>query len=620
MKTKALLFAILLAFSLGAMAACDSSAPTSGVDLFHLKKLSLNSGEKQHVLELTKALLRGEKPTDQADRFPAVYASSPRGVLVSAPLPDERALTGFGAGDSLKEALTRAVAELKALGKGRNLSLLPPRVDIMNTSSPPKTKIMSNKLKLDFTLKGIIFGTQPLAVFLPHEIRDYGIFTRDRKRKKYSLRQMRKLIRARGMESALVEQLKPGQEVPIARFSTISFTEGEDGQYRDMYRGNLRDGYDPSPERLLRAINAAGGYLAQAVKEDGEFEYRYYPQTDSFSKSYNLLRHAGTTFAMAQIYALNKDPELLESIQRALGFLVRTSKGPDAADAEKYDWKAVVNEKGQFAKLGGCGLALLAFGTYTQNTGDQQYLPLMQAYARFIEYMQKDNGHMRQRYWYRPKDKGRYTKPVLYYPGEAFFGLSKLYALDGDMRWMKVVEKGIDYIADVRDAKTATEKLEHDHWMMYAINEMNKVKVKENHTGHAGRVVEAMLGRFNFKSKHIDFIGGTFQRPSTTPAACRLEGKAAQYEMAVRMGDRELAEKIYIPLELGAGFLMRNQYNPTNTIFFKNPQKPIGSYMASYWKADTQIDYTQHATSALIAIREIMLERQQAAREQKPAA
>ncbi|MCZ7582352.1 MAG: hypothetical protein M5R36_02905 [Deltaproteobacteria bacterium] len=406
----------------------------------------------------------------------------------------------------------------------------------------------------------------------------------------------------------------------------MSFMEDGNGGVIELHRGNRTDGFDVTPERLYEAIDAAGHYLKNAVTDTGKFHYLYYPQFDSYAKSYNLLRHAGTAFSMAQIYEITRDPELLDAVKRALEYLVGVSMGPDENDRKTHDWMAVTQPRALYAKLGGSGLALLAFGNYTRITGDKQYVPLMQAYGRFIEYMQEPNGHMQQRYWHKPKDKGRQTKPVLYYPGEAFFGLGTLYALDGDMRWMKVVEKGIDYIADVRDINTPTKKLEHDHWLMYATNEMTKVKVKENQLRHARRVTEAMLGTFNYEDKDPFFVGGYYKRPKTTPAACRLEAKTAVYEMAKRIGDDELAERVYETLVLGAGFLMRNQYNDINTMFFPDPKEAIGGYQGHYWDPGIQIDYVQHSTSALIGTRRIMLERQadasadDAAEELKPAA
>ncbi len=603
---------ILLVLALCTMlvaAACEKTTIPTDIDLFDIEKVRLNPEEKQFVLDSAKALVRGEKPKADDNRFPVLNNPEPSGVFISISRPSHRALTGFGVAYSIQKALANAAADLTPRTKGMDFSKSRVRVDIINDVGSLKERRLNKKYRPDTTLKGIIFDTKPRAAFLGQELRDYGVFSKVAKRRRYQAKQMSALIRSRKLDSALHDQLDKGSDVRAAYFKTISIIEATDGKYLDLYRGNLLEGFESTPERLTEAINAAGDYLKLAVKSDGEFEYRYHPETDSLADAYNLLRHGGTTFAMGQIYEINKDPELLESIKRALGYLERVSMGPDANDSKTYDWKAVANQEHLYAKLGGSGLALLAFGTYTTATGDMQYLPLMKSYGRFIEYMQEENGHMQQRYWHRPEDKGRQTKPVLYYPGEAFFGLGKLYEITKNPRWMKVVDKGVDYIANIRDADTVTNKLQHDHWLMYAINEMNKFKVKDNHTKHARRVMDAMMGKFIYESKYPDFVGGFYKKPKATSVSCRMEGMAAQYQMAVRMGDQEWADTIYEALKKGGMFLMRNQYNETNTIFFPNPNKTIGCYMASFWEQNCQIDTTQHSTSALVSIRKIMLER-----------
>ncbi len=610
-NTKRFIFCLVFCVALAA-AGCNNSkeSTSSGVNILDIQKVRLNAEEKQQILDNAKALLRDEKSAEDKERFPVLYDPEPSGVFVTVTRPLHRALTGFGEAYSIQKALENAVKDLENRTKGMDFSQSRVRVDIIRNIGEMKLRTLNKKFHPDVTEKGLVFDTKPRVAFLGQELRDYGVFQTVIKRKRYNPSQMSDLIRSRELPSSLHDQLAKGGKAQVAYFKTISFIEGADGKFEDLVRGNLLNGFEATPERLTEAINAAGNYLKQAVKSDGEFEYRYYPEKDSFADAYNLLRHAGTTFAMGQIYEINRDPELLEAIKRALGFLERVSMGPDANDSKKYDWKAVTNQDHLYAKLGGSGLALLAFGTYTTATGDMQYLPLMEAYGRFIEYMQEENGHMQQRYWHRPEDKGRQTKPVLYYPGEAFFGLGKLYEITKNPRWMKVVEKGVDYIADVRDADTPTMKLQHDHWLMYAINEMNKFKVKENHTKHAHRVMEAMLARFNYDSRDPDFVGGFYKHPKATAASCRVEGMGAQYQMAVRMGDLEWAETIFKALKLGGMFLMRNQYNEVNTIFFPNPKKTEGCYMSSFWEANCQIDTTQHSTSALVGVRRIMLERQ----------
>ncbi len=607
-----LIVVVLAGFALS----CGGRSQGKG-NFYNLRKLDLRQVDKKHVLEVARNSLLGKPVSNEAERFPVLYNNEPRGVFLTLVRPNEAALTAFGFGDSVIDATKRAADVLRRLAEGEDLAKLKLRIDIVDESTDEQEIALDKKMggRGDFSLRGIIFDTNPMAAFLPTELRDWGVVD---KKAGYRAVQMRKLLKQRKLGRVLNEQLDENKKVRSAYFTTISFLEGEGGEPVALFRGNLLEGFDPTPDRLLTAIRAAGEYLKQAVREDGSFVYLYYPQTSHASKSYNELRHAGTTFAMCQIYEITKDPALLAAIKRALAYLDKTSLGPDPADAGRVDFRAVAEPQRLYSKLGGTGLALLAFGKYTEVTGDQQYLELMRAYGRFIEFMQESNGDMRMRYWRSAGEKERDVEDVLYYPGEAFFGLAKLYGLDGrNERWKKVAIKGIDFIVNTRDANLPTNKLEPDHWLMYAINEWYRVQPQSNHLAHAKRLVDGMLANFNARPKYPDFAGGFSERPQTTPTACRLEGLAAIYRLAEHIGDAEEMKRIYDVLGLGASFLMRNQYNSVNTMFFQNPEKAIGGYMMSYWAPEIQIDFVQHSTSALIGIREVLMKRAQQVNQQQ---
>lgn len=571
-----------------------SNAPKRDVNPADLENLSLDAGERDHLIEVARSVLGGGTPEKKASTFPDLYVNETRAVFITVPRERARATTQFAFGDDAVDAVTRA-----AEGMRERLGAAPAkafRLDVVTHVSKPKKAKIGAKWRTDVTNSAVLFVT-PAMGFLGQELKDWAVV---RDKKSFSLSALKSLMRDRGFSAEDRNGFRRDAPVSFVLGKIDSSLATDKGAVETLYRGNHLNGFEPNPERLLESINAAGRYLTQAVKADGRFDYNYDPARNKSATSYNLLRHAGTTFSMMQIYEINRDPALLEAVRRALGYLDSVSMGPDPEDAKTHRWKAVTEPRILEAKLGGSGLALLAFGNYTRVTGDTRYMPLMQGYAEFIAYMQKPDGDMVQRYYHRPQDKNRTYKPVLYYPGEAFFGLMTLHHLDHNERWLNVAAKGIDYIADVRDAQKPTDGLEHDHWLLYAINEVDKLRPAANRTGHAHRVLEAMFNKFNYEAEHPDFVGGYYKRPQTTPAACRLEAKGAQYEMALRNGDKEREAKILESLKLGATFLMRNQFNDVNTMFFEDPARAAGGYPMNFWNPEIQIDFVQHSTSALI--------------------
>ncbi|MCC6157957.1 MAG: hypothetical protein IT350_07875 [Deltaproteobacteria bacterium] len=586
-----------LLFVVFALGCAQGEAPV--VDIASIEKIELTDTDKAYLAAIARAVLKGETPSTDAGAHAKMHGKSTRGVFVTVPREGKAAVTGLAFRENAAEATIAAAkdatrAKIPADRVGRV------RVDVIVKADEKKTYEVGKKWKADVTLDAVLFDTKPPVAFLGQEMRDTGAIGGHKD--KFSIEGLRRLMNRRGLATDGSPLLQKDAKVNLVRGELASFLQEPDGTVKTLYRGNVLDGFEPAPERLLTAINEAGNYLKRAVDDKGKFDYNYDPARDKSATSYNLLRHAGTTFSMMQIYELNKDPEILEAVKRALGYLQTVSMGPDANDAKKHDWKAITQPGILEAKLGGCGLALLAFGNYTRVTGDKSHLDLMQAYARFIEFMQKPDGDMVQRYYHKPEDKNKTYQPVLYYPGEAFFGLMTLHAIDGNPRWLDVAAKGIDFIADVRDGAKPTEKLEHDHWLLYAINEVDKLRPAANRTAHADRVMQAMFDKFILEDEHPDFVGGFYKKPKTTPVACRIEAMGAQYQMSLRRNDPAMTARILSAVKLGSTFLMRNQYTDVNTIFFENPARAMGGYQTGYWNPEIQIDYVQHSTSALIGL------------------
>jgi len=584
---------------------CEKQSGFTAEQIYNIKSTLLSDEDKIEALKAARRFLTNDRAETKSIKG-RCYEKGERGVFVSVARPKKPALTGFAMGHSIVSAIEKATMELKEKAKGDDLGRYRIRVDVIDKSSSRKSWKPGKHWKLDISKYGVIFDSNPIAALLPQELRDRGVINH---KGRVDLKRLKKILGYRGCSTQVINSILKSEKVSYTRTSFHSFMEDEKGGLVKLNRMNRAAGFSPTEDNLRKAIDAAGKYLAKAVKEDGSFEYHYHPQTNSLSRDYNELRHAGTTFAMMQIYETNKDQEVLDGVKRALGWLEKHTRDPDHIDKEKYNWKALNDKQFRYGKLGGSGLSLLAFGWYTKVTGDTQYLPLMQGYGEFIHYMMKENGDVKMRYWYKAKDKGRHTKPVLYYPGEAFFGLATLYSIDKNMKWIDVGAKGIDYIVDIRDKNKLNRMLPHDHWMAYAITNIYKVKPKDSHVKHAWRLFSAMDDKFHYEHKYDDFVGGYFKTPVSVRVGCRLEATTAFYRLAEHLGEKERLEKFFHVLQKGASFLMRTQYDNYNTMFFENPEKPIGAMMRSYWEPSTQIDYTQHSVSALIEIYNITKER-----------
>jgi hypothetical protein len=348
----------------------------------------------------------------------------------------------------------------------------------------------------------------------------------------------------------------------------------------------------------LEAAEMGGEYLIKHTGDNGRFNYEYDPIVSTLSTDYNILRHAGTTYSMLELFEVTSDKALLDASERALDFLA------EQAVPCPFIEGALCIEENDDIKLGGNGLAILAFAKYQDATGSDKYLPLAQDLALFVSETQDEAGQFTA----HKIDEGEITEFISgYYPGEAIFGLARLYEIDNDPRWMGTAHSGAQWLIEVRDKGLPIEKLNHDHWLLYGLYELYKDRPEDIYLDHARKITDAIVS-----SQHRDLTGaqelwngGYYDPPRSTPTATRTEGLIAAYKLFLEAGDEEYARKALETAELGAEFQIRTQMTPAKTSFLKISTDAIGGFHESLTDYTIRIDYVQHNISALLGLDKI---------------
>ena len=568
-------------------------------DFYNIRKISMNVRERAHAFELARAFVNGEKPpAADLSLYRDVYIDEDRGVFVSAIREDRAALTGFGFGTSIADAVEKAAKNLRRLGANEDLSKLPLRLDIVDESTDEKSRDIAKRWSTDFSLQGLIIDTEPMLALLPDEIRFWRIVDDEGE---YSYSQLKKVLTHRGIGRVVRNQIRESEEVEYARFTTISFVEGGSDSTTVLVRGNRHGGAEPTAANIDATLAAAAQYIQQAVKADGQFEFNYDPGRHFVSSAYNERFHAGAIRAMLQLHERTGDAKLLDAAKRGLVWLRDHTRGPRSGDEAGGDWLALAARKMDYAKLGGSGMALMAFAQYTESTGDRSYLPLMEGYGRFLEAMLNDDGSFRTKYYFKGEDDGKYSGAEQYYPGEAVADLAALSRIDGDPHWLELAEKAVDHLVEKRDATLTDVNLPHDLWLLDTIVGLQAVKPNAARVAHAWRMFNGISYRFNDVNAMSDMVGSFYRKPSASGSGRRLAALGLLYRLAETTGDTERLPKLGNMLRKGASYLMHNQFNEYNTVFFPHPAKARGGFMTSYWNPEIQVDSFEYATLALLA-------------------
>lgn len=342
----------------------------------------------------------------------------------------------------------------------------------------------------------------------------------------------------------------------------------------------------------LRTAAEGGRYLNRMIDRDGQFVYIYDPVGKEKSDSYNILRHAGTTYALLELYGATGDMSFLDTAEKALGYLERSIQ-PCPLFPEGVNCV----EEGGDVNLGGNALTVLAFSEHAAVSGSREHIPLARSLARWMVGTQSPDGE----FTIHKMDAATGAEAELissYYPGEALFALMRLYEIDGDDTWLRAAEKGARWLIRVRDRDKRVTEIEHDHWLLYALEQLHEHRPDEEYLAHAERITSAIIS-----SQSED--GGYGNPPRSTPTATRTEGLIAAYRLFDRAGREDKAKNILDAILRGIDFQLSTQMTGKKIRDLGADPLSRGGFHNSSDDYSIRIDYVQHNISALLGYMKI---------------
>ncbi len=512
-----------------------------------------------------------------------------------------------GAGQGARAAIKRLLEQRGEAPPARWVKVDVVRDVVRETGLAP-----DRPLNLPRSLFGLAFEPGVGAAFLPGELVAQTLVDSSQQlRLKKIAARLDTVSQAEALGRAAVSRA-----LDVYRFATSSyFSDGT--EIVPLYRGHRRF-EELTPELLLEAARRGGEYLTRAVGADGRFVYSYRPKTDEQRDKYNILRHAGTIYSMIELYEVTGDKRLLAAAERAIAYIGRTVK-PCPGDAEIDAGALCVVEKG-FVKLGGNALAIIALVKHAEVTGSGAHLPLIERLGLWILATQSEAGEFVAHKVHQAT--GKLDDHVSqYYPGEALLALLRGSQLRntlhnstmGGDRWLDAAARGARWLIEVRDRRVPDARLNHDHWLLYALNELHRRQPEPLYRAHAERTTGAILRLQNRRPPYPDWHGSYYHPPRSTPTATRSEGLAAAYLLQRDFGEKGEAAPLLEGLELGVRFQLGTQFGPESVLYLPDPRQPLGGFRRSLNNYEIRIDYVQHNISALLLLRRILLEQAAAA-------
>lgn len=319
----------------------------------------------------------------------------------------------------------------------------------------------------------------------------------------------------------------------------------------------------------------SSAYLASICDKNGKFVYGSYPIDNEEIEGYNILRHAGTCWNLIMQYEMCGDEALVPVIKSSLRYLQKYINYKDKKTAFVLD--------GNVYNVGGGGLALLAFTTYEEVFCTGEYKSLIRALANGVMFMQKKNGSYTHTI-YKSNYKTATDYIIVYYDGEATYGLLKAYGVLGNKDHLEAACKAADYFC-----KNDYVSL-HSHWMAYVFNEITKYRPEERYF------------EFGLQNVDLDEYSKTIYN-TRSGSNSASETVNAAFEMYVRLVEggydcdyletfkaEQLVNAVAKRAQYGLNYFMFPEY----AMYFKAPGKVVNSFAVREDYFRIRIDDVQH--------------------------
>ena len=416
-------------------------------------------------------------------------------------------------------------------------------------------------------------------------------------------------------------QMMIGLEAEFYATNSVAFVSyGQD--VLPLYRG-FPVPVEFSTQKMLEMAERSVDWVLDNMDEQGKFLYYYdgvsdsvidhiHPNRTEQDNYYNILRHSGGVIALLRMYELTEDEKYLAAADKALHFLTEHTREHTYRGERAY--YVFFNQK---AKLGGSGIALVAFLRYYQISGETKYNEYIFGLARHLLSRVTEDGEMLG-YYIHPQYNG--GQPILsptpqekkqlfsfYYPGEAMLGLAlferEMELTDEERRHVREVSKSaLDFLVNIRPVRYAElfEPLPSDGWLMQAMEEWSRDEEfrKKEYLDFVFNDARQMIAHMytDENAPYYDYPGTFYYRygDHTYPDGARAEGLISAYYLAKRMGEKQLAEYILANCRTVAKSLVYTYNDEKSTFMHRFPEKSIGSFRFKLTRHWVRVDTVQH--------------------------
>ncbi|NNK78033.1 MAG: hypothetical protein HKP40_04895 [Litoreibacter sp.] len=349
-------------------------------------------------------------------------------------------------------------------------------------------------------------------------------------------------------------------------------------------------------------VRNAARYLQKHQQRSGKFIYRARPDKKKVRRDYNVLRHAGTLYALCQANEIIDD-DLGDTIDRGLEFLWRWYLVPIPAEDMQYAIAAARPGKSSYdiTKIGSMGLAVIAASSLSRDLTPFER-DACAGLVRYARSLIRPDGSMISKLNYRTGEVSDFVS--LYYPGEVSLGMLLYGVRFGDQEATDTAVRIIEHLADIRKDDY---RVPADHWALLATSKAfelarsGKLELSEDLTErlyfHATQVIGELLR--TAEAAQTD-IGSLVSDGHCCAIGTRLEGMTAMQPWLKERGYAHI-EQLDFFIEMGIAYVIEAQYRKGDLkggVPWVSPHHP--HYSPDDQSPEVRIDTVQHNISAVL--------------------
>ncbi|MDR2239747.1 MAG: hypothetical protein LBE33_04830 [Zoogloeaceae bacterium] len=522
-------------------------------------------------------------------------------------------------GDSLDAAWQAGVAEIRDLVKRQKLDVRWLRVDHVEAIEAMTWSVLRQRLastKRNYFRFGISLDAACRKAFLENELNSNVMLYMGGDVAECVPNE--KLFLAYAKRRHGLDALDFSDDAPVWLFSARGIFVGEDLKAHALQGAGVDMGPRPNLDKIILPMDSAGRrviekltladvesliasstcYLAGEIKEDGQFNYGWFPCFHRPVRSYNALRHASSLYATLEGWEVirgNTGGDAIKAaLERGLAYLtqnlIRRMTLPSGKPA------AFLVDVGDQIKLGGNAVSILALVKYTELTGDQQFLPLLNELGEGILRMQNPETGGFVHVLHYPSLEVKDAFRTIYYDGEATFGLMRLYGLTRNPRWIDAAERALAWFIEKQHWKA------HDHWLSYCVNEITKYRPERKYFEFG---IRNFNGHLNFVSERITTYPTLLElMMAAEQMVSRLKNDPANADLLQQVD----IDKFYHALEKRAHYMLNGYFWPELAMFYSKPSTIVGSFFIRHHSFRVRIDDVEHYLSGYVAYRKYLLQ------------